>query len=128
MDGTPVKINMLVEKKYPLIKELLEKVLDLQLEAKEESTMVVEGEEVVESYADKFAASMIHDDVDDSRDRIEPESQKEHPEVVDDEDDNKEEKKDKMGSLETRAEKMQTPISTTPRSPRIILSSDKNIA
>ncbi|GJU45439.1 reverse transcriptase domain-containing protein [Tanacetum coccineum] len=34
-----VEINMLVEKKYPLIKELLEKMLNLQLEAEEESTM-----------------------------------------------------------------------------------------
>ncbi|GKD90331.1 hypothetical protein Tco_1365838 [Tanacetum coccineum] len=33
MDGTPMEINMLVEKKYPLIKELLEKTLNLQLEA-----------------------------------------------------------------------------------------------
>nr|GFA83625.1 hypothetical protein [Tanacetum cinerariifolium] len=46
--------------------------------------------------------------------------------------DNKEEKKDKtkddeIGSLENRKEKMQTPIPTTPRSPRINLSSDKNI-
>ncbi|GJY79846.1 hypothetical protein Tco_0485647 [Tanacetum coccineum] len=32
-------INMLVEKKYPLIKKLLEKMLNLQLEAEEESTM-----------------------------------------------------------------------------------------
>ncbi|GKG10380.1 hypothetical protein Tco_0341780, partial [Tanacetum coccineum] len=39
MDGTPVEINMLVEKKYPLIKELLEKMLNLQLEAEKESTM-----------------------------------------------------------------------------------------
>ncbi|GJY92416.1 hypothetical protein Tco_0508198 [Tanacetum coccineum] len=39
MDGTSVEINMLVEKKYPLIKKLLEKMLNLQLEAKEESTM-----------------------------------------------------------------------------------------
>ncbi|GKF51480.1 hypothetical protein Tco_0147947 [Tanacetum coccineum] len=39
MDGTPMEINMLVEKKYPLIKELLEKMLNLQLEAEEESTM-----------------------------------------------------------------------------------------
>nr|GEZ49030.1 hypothetical protein [Tanacetum cinerariifolium] len=29
MDGTPMEINMLVEKKYPLIKELLEKMLNL---------------------------------------------------------------------------------------------------
>ncbi|GJT44787.1 hypothetical protein Tco_0953502 [Tanacetum coccineum] len=35
-------INMLVEKKYPLMKELLEKMLNLQLEAKEESTMAFE--------------------------------------------------------------------------------------
>ncbi|GJY33300.1 hypothetical protein Tco_0417769 [Tanacetum coccineum] len=66
---------------------------------------VVKGEKDEESYADKFAASMIHDD------------------------DNKEEKKDdEMGSLENRTEKMQTPIPTTPKSPRINLSSDKNIA
>ncbi|GKE07871.1 hypothetical protein Tco_1411422 [Tanacetum coccineum] len=42
MDGTPMKINMLVEKKYPLIKELLKKILNLQLEAEEESTMAFE--------------------------------------------------------------------------------------
>ncbi|GJY20943.1 putative ribonuclease H-like domain-containing protein [Tanacetum coccineum] len=40
--GTPMEINMLVEKKYPLIKELLEKMLNLQLEAEEESTMAFE--------------------------------------------------------------------------------------
>ncbi|GJV12020.1 putative ribonuclease H-like domain-containing protein [Tanacetum coccineum] len=42
MDGTPMEINMLVEKKYPLIKELLEKMLNLQLEGEEESTMAFE--------------------------------------------------------------------------------------
>ncbi|GJS51332.1 hypothetical protein Tco_0624694 [Tanacetum coccineum] len=31
MDGTPMEINMLVEKKYPVIKELLEKMLNLRL-------------------------------------------------------------------------------------------------
>ncbi|GKC04641.1 hypothetical protein Tco_0996251 [Tanacetum coccineum] len=36
------RINMLVEKKYPLIKELLEKMLNLQLEVEEESTMAFE--------------------------------------------------------------------------------------
>ncbi|GJY33297.1 hypothetical protein Tco_0417766 [Tanacetum coccineum] len=93
---------------------------------------VVEGEKDEESYADKFVASMIHDD--DFGDRIDPESHKGHPEVVVvDDDDNKEEKKyekkdDEMGSLENGTEKMQTPIPTTPRSPRINLLSDKNIA
>ncbi|GJS93917.1 hypothetical protein Tco_0800885, partial [Tanacetum coccineum] len=42
MDGTPMEIIMLVEKKYPLVKELLEKMLNLQLEAEEESTMAFE--------------------------------------------------------------------------------------
>ncbi|GKD87076.1 hypothetical protein Tco_1358230 [Tanacetum coccineum] len=40
--STPIVINMLVEKKYPLIKELLEKMLNLQLEAEKESTMAFE--------------------------------------------------------------------------------------
>ncbi|GJS82679.1 hypothetical protein Tco_0749220 [Tanacetum coccineum] len=70
-------------------------------------------------------------DDDDSEDRLEPGSHKENPEHVDHDDDDEEnvdEKKDaKMGSLETRTEEMQTPIPTTPRSPRTILSSDKNI-
>ncbi|GKF43629.1 hypothetical protein Tco_0130181 [Tanacetum coccineum] len=42
MDGTLMEINMLVEKKYPLIKELQEKMLNLQLETEEESTMAFE--------------------------------------------------------------------------------------
>ncbi|GKE02887.1 hypothetical protein Tco_1390870 [Tanacetum coccineum] len=42
MDGKPMEINMIVEKKYPLIKELLEKMLTLQLENEEESTMAFE--------------------------------------------------------------------------------------
>ncbi|GKD90746.1 hypothetical protein Tco_1366253 [Tanacetum coccineum] len=42
MDGKPMEINMLVKKKYPLIKELLETMLNLQLEAEEESTMAFE--------------------------------------------------------------------------------------
>ncbi|GJY23638.1 hypothetical protein Tco_0397296 [Tanacetum coccineum] len=42
MYGTPMEINMLVEKKYPLIKEILKKMLSLQLEAEEESTMAFE--------------------------------------------------------------------------------------
>ncbi|GJX85026.1 hypothetical protein Tco_0335800 [Tanacetum coccineum] len=42
MDGTPMEINILVEKKHPLIKELLEKMLNLQLKAEEESTIEFE--------------------------------------------------------------------------------------
>nr|GFB67072.1 hypothetical protein [Tanacetum cinerariifolium] len=39
MDGTLNCFNMLVEKRYPLIKEMLEKMLNWKLEAKAESTM-----------------------------------------------------------------------------------------
>ncbi|GJX72706.1 retrovirus-related pol polyprotein from transposon TNT 1-94 [Tanacetum coccineum] len=89
----------------------------------------------------------ISNDDDDSGNRIEPRSHKEHPETVDD-DENEEEKKDEkkdgdndddvdddhtnhtldktqdMGSLETRNEKMQTLIPSPHRSPRTNLSSD----
>ncbi|GJS03680.1 hypothetical protein Tco_0320188 [Tanacetum coccineum] len=66
-------------------------------------------------------------DNDDSENRLEPRSHKDNPKTVDDDADNYVEKVDaeergKMGNLET-----QTIISTPPRSPRIILSSDKNI-
>ncbi|GJZ84151.1 hypothetical protein Tco_0649490 [Tanacetum coccineum] len=68
-----------------------------------------------------------YDDADDSDDRLEPESHKENPEHVDDDEKVDEKKDDEMGSLETRTEEMQTPIATTPRTPRTILSLDKNI-
>nr|GEU78880.1 reverse transcriptase domain-containing protein [Tanacetum cinerariifolium] len=42
MDGSLMEINMQMDKKYPLIKELLEKMLNLQLEAEEKSTMALE--------------------------------------------------------------------------------------
>nr|GEV72484.1 hypothetical protein [Tanacetum cinerariifolium] len=70
---------------------------------------------------------------DDSENRLEHVSHKDNPELVDDDDDEKdaekvdEEKGGEMGSLETRTEEMQTPIPTPSRSPRTILSSDKNI-
>ncbi|GJT08845.1 hypothetical protein Tco_0843307 [Tanacetum coccineum] len=42
MDGTLTCFNMLVEKRYPLIKEMLEKMLNWKLEAEAESTMAFE--------------------------------------------------------------------------------------
>ncbi|GJU01604.1 hypothetical protein Tco_1111942 [Tanacetum coccineum] len=42
MDGTLTCFNMLVEKRNPLIKEMLEKMLNWKLEAKAESTMAFE--------------------------------------------------------------------------------------
>ncbi|GKB36092.1 hypothetical protein Tco_0881034 [Tanacetum coccineum] len=71
-------------------------------------------------------------DDDDSENRLEPGSHKDNPEHVDDDDEKDDEKVDdkegvEMGSLETRTEETQTPIPTPPRSPRTILSSDKNL-
>ncbi|GKF26195.1 hypothetical protein Tco_0082089 [Tanacetum coccineum] len=71
-------------------------------------------------------------DDDDSADRLEPRSHKDNPEHVDDDDDKDKEKVDKeeggeMDILETRTEEMQTLIPTKHRSPRIILTLDKNI-
>ncbi|GJX52463.1 hypothetical protein Tco_0280832 [Tanacetum coccineum] len=42
LTNTPMEINMLVEKKYPLKKEILEKMINLKLQAEEESTMAFE--------------------------------------------------------------------------------------
>nr|GEW42258.1 hypothetical protein [Tanacetum cinerariifolium] len=42
------------------------------------------GKKDEESYASKFVAFMIHDDVDDSGNKLEPESYKENPKQVDD--------------------------------------------
>ncbi|GKD78982.1 hypothetical protein Tco_1341603 [Tanacetum coccineum] len=42
MDGTLTSFNMLVEKRYPLIKKMLQKMLNWKLEAKAESTMAFE--------------------------------------------------------------------------------------
>nr|GEV56724.1 protein root UVB sensitive 1, chloroplastic [Tanacetum cinerariifolium] len=55
---------------------------------------VVKGDKDVESYGDKFADYMLHEDADDSGNRLEPGSHKEHPKVVSDDDANKEEEKD----------------------------------
>nr|GEW23820.1 ribonuclease H-like domain-containing protein [Tanacetum cinerariifolium] len=46
------------------------------------------------SYASKFAAFMLHDDVDDFGNMLEPVSYKENPKHVDDDDENEKEKKD----------------------------------
>nr|GEW14023.1 DNA-directed DNA polymerase [Tanacetum cinerariifolium] len=54
MDGARMEINMLVEKKYPLIKELLEKMLKLQLEAEEESTMAFELIKFMKSLLEEY--------------------------------------------------------------------------
>ncbi|GJS82168.1 putative TNP-like transposable element [Tanacetum coccineum] len=59
IDGTPMEINMLVEKKYPLIKELLEKMLNLRLEAEEESTMAFELIKFFKSLLEEYDSSIV---------------------------------------------------------------------
>ncbi|GJY47185.1 hypothetical protein Tco_0436248 [Tanacetum coccineum] len=67
----------------------------------------------------------VEKDDNDSEDKIEPESHKDNPEVVDDDDREREKHDDEMGSLEIRNEETQTTIPTPLSSPRKILSSDK---
>nr|GEV40098.1 hypothetical protein [Tanacetum cinerariifolium] len=86
---------------------------------------VIKGRKDEESYASKFVASMLDDDINDSGNRLEPDSHKENPKDIDDDDVNDDEKKDdvedkdnndhtnhalvstqKMGSLEFRTEQM----------------------
>ncbi|GKB09534.1 hypothetical protein Tco_0837846 [Tanacetum coccineum] len=101
---------------------------------------MVEGEEDKESYASEFADSMLNNDDDDSGTRMEPESHKENPEVVEDDvnvtekkNDGKhnkdvEETNDATGNMETRKERIQPLIPTPNRFPRKDLSSDKTIS
>ncbi|GJZ20571.1 hypothetical protein Tco_0557161 [Tanacetum coccineum] len=49
MDGTLTCFNMLVEKRYPLIKEMMEKMLNWKLEAETESTMAFELPKFIKS-------------------------------------------------------------------------------
>ncbi|GJY47109.1 hypothetical protein Tco_0436172 [Tanacetum coccineum] len=72
---------------------------------------------------------IVEQDDDDSEVRIEPESHKENPEIVDDDNDDKNEEtqNDDMGSLEIRNEETRTTIPTPSSSPRKVLSSDKII-
>ncbi|GKG41306.1 hypothetical protein Tco_0470518, partial [Tanacetum coccineum] len=65
----------------------------------EEIEKMVKGDEDEESYVSKFVNSMINDDVDDFGTKIEPESHKEHPEIIND-DDNQIEKEKKYEEIE----------------------------
>ncbi|GKF11792.1 hypothetical protein Tco_0049718, partial [Tanacetum coccineum] len=53
MDGTLTCFNMLVEKRYPLIKEMLQKMLNWKLEAEAESTMAFELLKFIKSQLEK---------------------------------------------------------------------------
>nr|GFA79367.1 hypothetical protein [Tanacetum cinerariifolium] len=59
----------------------------------EEIEKMVEGGKDEESYASEFVDSLINDDVDDFGTKIEPESHKEYPKIVNDDDDQIEKEK-----------------------------------
>ncbi|GJY17200.1 hypothetical protein Tco_0388691 [Tanacetum coccineum] len=50
LDGTSIQINMLVEKKYPLKKAILEKMINLKIEAEEDSNMAIELIKFIKSH------------------------------------------------------------------------------
>ncbi|GKB54106.1 hypothetical protein Tco_0904859, partial [Tanacetum coccineum] len=53
IDGTLTCFNMLVEKRYPLIKEMLKKMLNWKLEAEAESTMAFELLKFIKSHVEE---------------------------------------------------------------------------
>nr|GEW01488.1 hypothetical protein [Tanacetum cinerariifolium] len=60
MDGTLNCFNMLVEKRYPLMKEMLEKMLNWKLEAKVKSTMTFELFNFIKSQVEERRDVWIH--------------------------------------------------------------------
>ncbi|GKF80029.1 hypothetical protein Tco_0235597, partial [Tanacetum coccineum] len=88
------------------IAKVQEKLLEDEIEK------LVEGDEDEEWYASEFADSVLNDDVNDSGTRLEPRSDKENPEQVDDDDveiekekNDEEIKKEKKDDIEIEKEK-----------------------
>ncbi|GKC24794.1 hypothetical protein Tco_1026944 [Tanacetum coccineum] len=111
--------------KTALAVEARENIAKVQEKLEEEEIEKMdECEDNEESYASEFADSMFQDDDNDYDNRIEPKK--------DDKKDakkaNDEKKKDETGSMDTRKEKMQTPIPSPTRSPRKTLSSNKTLS
>ncbi|GKA01599.1 hypothetical protein Tco_0674264 [Tanacetum coccineum] len=80
--------------KTALAAEAQENIAKVQKKLDEEEIEnMVEGNKDEESYASKFADSMINDDVADSGTRLEPVSHKEHPGIINDDDDQIEKEK-----------------------------------
>nr|GEX78262.1 hypothetical protein [Tanacetum cinerariifolium] len=71
----------------------------------EEIEKLVKGDEDEESYASEFFDSVLNDDLDDFGTRLEPESHKENPKNVDDDDDDGEIEKEKKDDIEIEKEK-----------------------
>ncbi|GJW37882.1 copia protein [Tanacetum coccineum] len=104
----------------------------------EEIDKMVEGSTNDESYASEFVNSIPNNEgveVDDTESKIEPESQKETPERVYNDDETEKEKEVTQDmkertpkNQETRNEKTQTPIPSPIRSPRKVSFSDKTVS
>ncbi|GJV65458.1 hypothetical protein Tco_1476286 [Tanacetum coccineum] len=95
--------------KTALAAEAQENVAKVQEKLDEEEIeKMVEGEEDEESYASALADSVFNDDVDDCGTKIEPESHKEHPKhVTDDDEDIEKEKKDEEIEKENKDEEIE---------------------
>ncbi|GJU60031.1 retrovirus-related pol polyprotein from transposon TNT 1-94 [Tanacetum coccineum] len=143
-DMAEVTLLSLTLHKTDLATEARENIAKVQEKLKEEIEKMFEGKDDKESYASEFADSMFHNDDDDSGNKIELGSHKEHPENYDDDEDetekekkndknddekaNDDENKNETGSMETMKKKMQTPIPSPTRSPRTNLSSDRTLS
>ncbi|GJT49154.1 retrovirus-related pol polyprotein from transposon TNT 1-94 [Tanacetum coccineum] len=141
--------------KNALLVEAQENIAKVQEKLDEEEIdKLVDGDDDDESSASAFADSVLNDDGDDTGSKLEPESYKEHPEHVSNDDEQKNDEAiekekevveianakkhnevvmekevvDMSGSQEIRKEQKQTPTLSPIRSPRNDLSSDKTIS
>ncbi|GJW95460.1 hypothetical protein Tco_0175132 [Tanacetum coccineum] len=118
-----------------------ENVVDEDEVVSKDIDKMVKGSTDDESYASKFSDSILNNEgvmVDDTESKIEPGSQKENLEEVEDYTNVELERTDEVvketkvanmsGSQETRNEQTQTPISSPIRSPRKVSFSDKTIS
>nr|GEW61675.1 retrovirus-related Pol polyprotein from transposon TNT 1-94 [Tanacetum cinerariifolium] len=92
---TEYQLTDLFKKPFQKKVEAQENIAKVQEKlVEEEIEKLVEGDEDEESYASEFADLILNDDIDDSGTRLEPESHKENPKKVDDDDEEIEKDKD----------------------------------
>ncbi|GJW31681.1 putative reverse transcriptase domain-containing protein [Tanacetum coccineum] len=127
-----VSILSLTLHKTVLVVEAQENIATIQEKLDEdEIEKMVEGDEDEESYTSDFADSMINDDVDDSGTRLDSGSHKEHPEIVNDDDDQIEkEKKDEEIKKEKKYKeiKKEKNIDDVEKTDEVVKEKDINVA
>ncbi|GKC64830.1 hypothetical protein Tco_1097428 [Tanacetum coccineum] len=105
-------------------------IAEATLLKEEEIAKMAEGDKDEESYASELANSMLNDDDDDSDDNKDDDGKKDDTKDKDNDDqtDHTLVGTQETGSMETRKEKMQTPIPSHNRSPRKNLSLNKTLS